>query len=314
MYSPVYGNPYLNATPIRTVRQFSPHFSDAYFSEQQLELDHNLRGGWNVAGTAYWLSVWNDGRSRNINAPLVAPGQTGSPTGPRPGPANTNILEAQPSGKLQGDIEFFSVSQQKLKQLSIFVGYVHLRLRGTTDNAITFTPQNSYSDAGEVAQRSTNPSHQLFGNATLHLPGKVDLSSEYHLHSGSPYNIVTGFDNNGDGDFNDRPAYALTGDPTATTTRYGLLTPTGAGGIFPRNAGRMPFNVYLDTNLSRTFTLTPHAAKDHVQTLAVNIRSANVLNHTNVQQVGNVLGSPLFDRPYQGDFGRRIELGARYNF
>lgn len=309
VYSPVYGNPYLNATPIRTVRQFSPHFSDAYFSEQQAELDHSLRGGWNLASTVYWLSVWNDGRTRNINAPL-----NGSPTGPRPGPANTNILEAQPSGKLQGDIEFFSVSQQKLKQLSIFVGYVHLRLRGTTDNNLTFTPQNSRSDAGEVAQRSMNPSHQLFGNATLHLPRKIDLSSQYQLHSGTPYNILTGFDNNGDGNFNDRPAYALPGDATAVATRYGLLTPTGTGGIFPRNAGRMPLNVYLDMNLSRTFTLTPHAAKDHVQTLAVNVRSANVLNHTNVQQVGGVLGSPLFDRAYQADFGRRIEIGARYSF
>ena len=309
VYSPVYGNPYLNATPIRTVRQFAPHFSDAYFAEQQAELDHSLRGGWNLASTFYWLSVWNDGRSRNINAPL-----NGQLTGPRPGPANTNILEAQPTGKFKGDIEFLSVSQQKLKQLSIFVGYVHLNLRGTTDNSLTFTPQNSYSDAGEVAHRTGQPSHQMFGNATLHLPRKVDLSSEYRLHSGSPYNLLTGFDNNGDGNFNDRPAYALPGDPTAIATRYGVLTPTGTGGILPRNAGRLPWNVYLDANLSRTFILTPHADKDHVQSLAVNVRSANVLNHTNVQQVGNVLGSPLFDQAYQGDFGRRIEVGARYSF
>ncbi len=313
VYAPVFGNPYLNATPIRTVRQFAPHFSDAYFAEQQAELDHSLRGGWNLASTFYWLSVWNDGRTRNINAPITSAG-TASPTGPRPGLANTNILEAQPSGKLHGDIEFLSVSQQKLKQLSIFVGYVHLNLRGTTDNSLTFTPQNSYSDAGEVAHRTGQPSHQMFGNATLHLPRKVDLSSEYRLHSGNPYNITTGFDNNGDGNFDDRPAYALAGDPTAIATRYGMLTPTGAGTVFPRNAGRLPWNVYLDTNLSRTFTLTPHAAKDRVQTLAVNVRSANVLNHNNVQQVGNVLGSPLFNQAYQGDFGRRVEIGARYSF
>jgi hypothetical protein len=34
----------------------------------------------------------------------------------------------------------------------------------------------------------------------------------------------------------------------------------------------------------------------------------------NVTQVGTVLGSPLFGRPYAADNGRRVELGARYSF
>ncbi len=84
--------------------------------------------------------------------------------------------------------------------------------------------------------------------------------------------------------------------------------------MFPRNEGRTPPRVNLDLNLSHTFTLTPHADKDRLQTLAVNVRSANVLNHTNVTQVGSVLGSPLFDRAYQADSGRRIEAGLRYSF
>ncbi len=308
VYAPVFGDPYANATPIRTVRQFSPHFSDAYFSEQQGEIDHSIHG-WNLAGTFYWLSVWNDDRTRNINAPL-----NGQPNGPRPGAANLNILEAQPSGKLKGEIEFVSAEQHTWKPLSFFVGYVRLSLHGTTDNNITFAPQSSYSDAGEVARRTNQPTHQVFGNATLHLPQKVDLSSEYHLHSGLPYNITTGFDNNGDGIFNDRPQYAVPGTANAVATPYGLLTASGGTGVLPRNLGTTASSAYIDMNLSRSFTLTPHAAKDRLQTLAVNVRSANVLNHVNVQQVGGVLGSPLFDRAYQADPGRRIEIGARYSF
>ncbi len=309
IYSPVFGNPYLNATPIRTIRTFAPGFGDAYFAEQQMEVDHSLRGGWNVQGTFYWLRVWNDGRTRNINAPL-----NGSPTGPRPGPANLNILQAQNSGSMKGDIEFVSVEQHTLKPLTIFLGYVRLDLRGTTDNNLFFTPQSSYTDAGEYGRRTNNSTHQMFGSTTLHLPRKVDLSTEYYLNSGRPYNITTGFDNNGDGDFNDRPTYARQGDPNAIATRYGLLIASGGTGVFPRNAGTTPWAVHLDANLSHTFILTPHAAKDRLQTLAVNLRSANVLNHTDVTQVGSVLGSPLFGLPYQADTGRRVEAGLRYSF
>ena len=48
--------------------------------------------------------------------------------------------------------------------------------------------------------------------------------------------------------------------------------------------------------------------------MVVNIRSTNVLNHMNVTQVGNVLGSPLFGVPYKADNGRRVEAGVRYTF
>ncbi len=309
IYSPVFGNPYLNATPIHTVRAFAAGFSDASFAEQQIEVDHTIHGGWNVQGTGYWLSVWNDGRTRNINAPL-----NGQPNGPRPGAANVNILQAQSSGKLKGDIEFVSVEQHTLKPVSLFFGYVHLGLRGTTDNNLFSTPQSSYTDAGEYARRTNQPTHQMFGNATVHLPRKIDLSTEYHVRSGLPYNIVTGFDNNGDGNFNDRPTYATPGMANAVPTRYGLLVASGGTGVFPRNAGSTHWAIHLDNNISHTFTLTPHADKERLQTLAVNIRSSNVLNHTNVQQVGNVLGSPLFGQPYQADNGRRIEGGLRYSF
>ena len=309
VYSPVYGSPFTGATPIRTVRTTAPHFSNVTFSEEQFEVDHSLAHGWNVQGTFYWIRGWNFARSANANAPM-----NGQPNGPRPGPANLNILQVQNSGSMKGDIEFVSVEQHSLKWMNIFVGYARVDLRDDADNDIFFTPQSSFTDAGEYARRTRSDQHQIFGSGTLHLPLKVDLSSDYYVGSGNPFNITTGFDNNGDGNFNDRPSYAKAGDPNAVNTRYGLLVASGGTGVLPRNTGSMPFRVYLDGNLSRSFTLTPHAAKDRLQTLAVNVRSANLLNHTNVRQVGGVLGSPQFGQAYQADSGRRIEAGLRYSF
>ncbi len=309
VYSPVYGDPFTGSAPVRTIRTTAPGFSGATFAEEQFEVDHSLPGGWDVQGTFYWIRGWNFARSPNVNSPL-----NGQPNGPRSGPANLNILQLQNSGSMKGDIEFVSVNQHKLKWFGIFVGYARVDLRDDANNDEFFAPQSAFTNAGEYARRTQQDQHQIFGSGNLHLPGKIDVDSNYYVGSGNPFNITTGFDNNGDGNFNDRPAYARAGDPNAVQTSYGLLTATGGTGALPRNTGTMPFRVYLDGNVSRSFILTPHAVKERLQTLAVNLRSANLLNHTNVRQAGGVLGSPLFGRAYQADSGRRVEVGVRYSF
>ncbi len=44
------------------------------------------------------------------------------------------------------------------------------------------------------------------------------------------------------------------------------------------------------------------------------LRSANLLNHTNVTTVGNVVGSPTFTQPLAAEAARRVEFGIRYTF
>ena len=309
IYSPVYGNPFAGATPIGTVRTKAPGFTAFTFSEEQFEVDRAMPHGWNLMGTVYWLRGWNQARAVNVNSPL-----NGQPNGPRPGPANMDILQSQNSGSMKGLIYFVSVEQHALKRFSIFLGYADVDLRDDGDGNTFFTPQQAGTDAGEFARRTFQDQYQMFGSSALHLPGKVDVSADYSMGSGKRFNVTTGFDNNGDGDFNDRPTYARPGDPNAVSTRYGLLVATGGTGVVPRNTGTMPFRINLDTNVSRSFTLTPHAAADSAKSLAMNVRAANVLNHTNVRQVGGVLGSPLFGVAYGADPGRRIEFGLRYGF
>jgi hypothetical protein len=77
----------------------------------------------------------------------------------------------------------------------------------------------------------------------------------------------------------------------------------------------MPALIHLDTNLSRTFELHSHGlAADRHQTITLNARSANLLNHTNVTTVGSVVGSPTFTQPLAAEAARRVEFGIRYTF
>ena len=135
--------------------------------------------------------------------------------------------------------------------------------------------------------------------------------------SGSPFDITTGCDDNGDAIFNDRPA--------------------GLG----RNSGQGPgrFNVDLRVGWSKNFgaprTTRPGEGMRVVRIggsgdggvpdtsgpgdptryrVSLYLQAFNVLSRTNPVAVGTVLGSPLFGQPILTEAGRRVELGATFAF
>jgi hypothetical protein len=310
IYNPVYNDPFANVTPIHSIREFSPRISTLTWGAGNIGGTRALPYGFNLSADYYYGRIWNDPRTLNINSPLNA-----IPTGPRPGPANLNVFQMQNSGQGRVNATFVGIEQHTLKHVQFFFGGVRVNLIDDTDDNQFASPQSSTSNVGEFAHRTGQSVWNIFGNSTFTLPQKIQLSNNFHGGGDAHYNITTGFDNNGDGIFNDRPQYATPGTPGAIATPYGLLVASGGtAGVFSRNKGVMPWTFYLDTNLQRAFKLTRNAKAEHPQTLTVNLRSANLLNHTNVTAVGGVLGSPLFGRPFAADNGRRVEAGLRYSF
>jgi hypothetical protein len=153
----------------------------------------------------------------------------------------------------------------------------------------------------------------FFASANLTLPFKIGLSSLLDFSSGQPYNITTGTDANGDGDFNDRPSYASAPGPGVYRTPFGRLTTNTVNGDVPRNLGTKPAQVHLDMNLSRVFAVNPRD-KDHPRTFTFNARTTNLLNHTNVTAVNTILSSGAVGQPIAAETARRVEFGARFTF
>jgi hypothetical protein len=331
IYSPVCGgaataafnaatcNPFTDATPIHSEREYAPHFGDLTWSAENIGGTRTLPQGWNLSFDYLIGRIWNYQRSENINSPL-----NDEPTGPRPGAPDLDVLQVQNSGQGRVNVVFGGVENHHYKRAQFFFGGVRVNLIDDTDDSEFFTPQSSKTNAGEYAHRTGQPEWNVFGNGTFTLPEKIVVSTDFQASGESHYNITTGYDNNGDGDFNDRPQYALPGtpscaaDPTASpcsyATQYGELVASGGTGVFPRNKGVMPWVIHLDANVERVFKLTRNAKANHPQALTVNVRSSNLLNHTNVTSVGGVLGSPEFGMPYAADNGRRVEAGVRYSF
>jgi hypothetical protein len=310
VYNSVYGSPATTGSSvIHAVRTLAPNYKSNQSLMAQVGADKNLPFGFTVSTNLIYIRGWHQERTLNVNSPV-----NGLPTGPRPGAPNLDVLQLQSSADTAGDIEFAGIGNQKFKIVQFFVGAVRVHILTDDDDNAFFTPQSSSTNAGEYAIESGNSLWQNFANVTVNLPKKVAVSSDYYGNGNSPFNITTGFDNNGDGDFNDRPQFALPGQSGAVATPYGNLVASGGSGVLARNRASLPWNFHVDGNIQRVFNLTRDAKADHQQTLTANIRSSNLLNHTDVTAEGGVLGSPLFLVPYAADNSRRIEGGLRYSF
>lgn len=319
VYSPSFSTP-LSPTPgsisVSTINQYPRHVFQFPAGAFQLGIEHELPHGWHPAVTFTYAEDWGIFRTRNINAPIVAssmgtaPDPTAALLAPRPITPNENIFQYENSGHLNGNLLNITLSKRGNKYFTLNMSYSLMHFKSDAPLQIA-PPQSSYSSHGE----SSRPDWQSNGGSlegTLNLPAKIQFSTQLAARTGRPYNITTGTDANGDGTFNDRPAYASAPGAGVYDSPFGLLTANTVNGDVPRNLGTMPSTWRLFANISRTFTLNPQD-KDHPRTFSLNARAANLLNHTNATAVGTVL-SPTLGEPLSAEAARRIELGMRFAF
>lgn len=286
-------------------------------------------------------------RSRNINAPLpgsfnpAIPGSGIFPFG------NVGPIYAFETGGVQ-TVNQWQVGLQNrfMRHVQFSANYTYARARGNIGGSTVF-PANSYDLTSEMGSQSFETRHRFAFNGTITIP-KINLILNPIIlaNSGRPFNITTGRDNNGDGLFTDRPAFAsattLPGD--LRSTRFGDfdINPLPGQEIIPRNFGRGPGFVSVNIRVSRQFKLGPmpeaaaapagagpqaqRRAPERPYTLTLSASIQNLLNHVNFAlPVGN-LSSPSFGESLSslsGGFGgtgsaaagnRRIQLSLRFAF
>jgi hypothetical protein len=327
IYSPNFQSPMTPAPgsiSVDTIWQLPSTVTQLPSLMAQTGLGHEFPHHWHLQANLDYGAAWDWMRQTNINAPTVASSIGAAPNpltallAPRPIAVNENIFRYEQLAYRRGGLVEFALEQNSYKRFNLSADYLHLDFRSDGgfrlgDLPGAANPQSAYSEKGESARWDSEMPNLFFASANLNLPFKIDLSSLLDFESGHPYNITTGTDANGDGDFNDRPSYASAPGPGVYSTPFGLLTTNTVNGDVPRNLGTMPAQLHLDTNLSREFALNPRD-KDHHRTLTLNVRSTNLLNHTNVTAVNTILSSSALGRPVAADTARRVELGARFTF
>jgi hypothetical protein len=306
--------PVLNAppvsVPVETVRQLGD-LSMPVSLQTQVGVEHAFPHGWKVQGNLYWTAGVHSIHSRNINAPIVTDTTANPLLAPRPLNEDINILQFESTGHIQGPVTFFGLEQSQYNHFTFFLGYLWFHFRTDADTPLVF-PQSSFSQSGEFVRPSWGAPQRVFVRGTVDLPWKFKSAIQFDAVAGAPFDVTTGRDNNGDGNFNDRPDFGNSAG--SVQTALGPLDPNAINGNLPRNFGTMPPTVLLHVRLSRSFSVGPNKPEQSGQTITFSVTGDNLTNHTNVTTVTGIVLSPLFGRPAATKPPRQIELGIRYAF
>jgi hypothetical protein len=221
-------------------------------------------------------------RSRDVNAPL--PG-----TFSRPNLEFGRIAQLESSSTATYHGLSIGFSQSIGERVSLFGNYTLSRALDDADAATDF-PADSYNLFSERGFAARDERHQFFAGALLVLPYGLETSPMVYFNSGRPYNITTGFDDNGDSVLNDRPVGAR------------------------RNSGRGPNFASVDLRLSRSFRFGRGGGDQLPFGIEIATEVSNLFNRVNLADFNGVQTSPFFGQANAAHPARQITLQLNLYF
>jgi hypothetical protein len=245
-------------------------------------------------------------RSRNINAPDLI-------TGERPRPDRGPMLQFESTG--QSDSRQLRVTLRRaLARVSLFGTYTLASSLSDTDGPYT-APADSRTLQGEYGRAGDDERHPLVLGSLVTVPHEWSFSSLLTLGSGHPFNITTGFDDDNDLLFADRPGVGLPGAPGVASTPLGYfdLDRDPLEPMILRNTGQGPSSLVLNIGLAKTVRLRSQSGASGPY-LIIAVSAENVTNQINFADFNGVVTSPLFGTANRALNPRRIELAARIGF
>jgi hypothetical protein len=142
-------------------------------------------------------------------------------------------------------------------KLSLFGYYTLNYANSDTGAGASSFPSSQNNISLDYGRSAFDIRHRVFFGGTIGLPYAFRLSPFMIASSGSPYNITTGQDLNGDSIFNDRPAFASPNSipSNVVTNRFGSfdLVPQPGEALVPVNELTGPGRFSLNVRLSKSF-------------------------------------------------------------
>jgi hypothetical protein len=299
----------LSATVAPTIYNIDPNLHAPYVMQASAGMDRQFG-----KSTTLSLSYVNSHGlrqllSRNINAPLPGTYNPADPaSGIRPLGPDQNVYQHGSEGIFKQNQLIVNLRTRTGARVSIYSYYVFNSAKADTAGADCF-PSNQYDIKVDYGRAGYDIRHRLFFGGSFSLPFQFQVSPFIMASSGVPFNIVVGQDLNGDGQFNDRPAFAtVLTRPSVIETRWGTFDtePMPGQRIIPINYGEGPAQFTANLRVGKTFgfgaespgtSATPPSSKigmDRRYSLSFNVSAQNVFNHVNLAQPVGTLGSPLF--------------------
>jgi Carboxypeptidase regulatory-like domain/TonB dependent receptor len=247
-------------------------------------------------------------RTVNINAPIGGTYNPVFPTsGVRPlGQSEGNILESQSNGRYRFDNLNVSVNGKLLK-IDFWGNYAFGKSLGL-DSGTSGSPFDAYDFSNEWGRTPYDVRHRFFGGASYSTKSGWNLNTFIVANTGSPFNITTGHDTNGDTFFTERPAFATDLNKSGViVTPYGALDPNPVPGekIIPRNFAQGPGSFVVTFGASRSIKFG-RAIPPKGPPPGANATVATTTTAAGAPANAKPPAKPLVQRPYQIVFGAYV--------
>jgi hypothetical protein len=281
---------------------------------------------WLIFQSSYqMLRGRNTMRARNVNAPV---------NGVRPNPLFGDITQFESTGRMESDRLQLSTQfrlQVRQQPMQLRFNYTLGQEKNFANGATSLPSDNSNPDV-DWGPASGDIRHRFQIQGQVPLGYGVRVNPNFQLNSGNPYNMTTGFDDNNDGAFNDRPdgvtRNSLRGDWNWTFNLSvnkrinlgGLRTPVtpgraqGAGVNFAQQGGG-GFGGQGGGGQGG-FGGRGNQGNNNNQRFSMELfaQAQNVLNHVRRTGYTGNLSSPFFGQPTSVGAPREVNVGLRFNF
>ncbi len=250
-------------------------------------------------------------RGRNLNAPIG---------GVRPNPelANDVALVPDASSSSQAVSLMYSLVRMDWKRAFVHVNYTWSRNRTDTTGAFAI-PANGDNLDTEWGPGPGDVPHRVGGLFSMQPIRNMTLGLNVRAASGSPYNVTTGRDDNGDGLFTDRPTGTSRNSARGEmqidlggrlSYAWGFGKPRQAAG----GAGGTAVMISVGGGGGGLAPGFGGGADDKRYRVEVYISGQNLLNRVNFSAYSFVLTSPFYGDPVAAAQPRRLQVGMRVGF
>jgi hypothetical protein len=250
-------------------------------------------------------------RGRNLNAPL--------PTGVRPYPDEGNVIQVESAGRSTLDrldlMLTYTVMKNMKPTVMLFATYSLGRQMNDTDGPFSL-PADGHRPDAEWSAAASDVRHNAVATLMAPLPKGVRVMAIGWCSSAAPYNMTTGYDDNGDTVSNDRPAGVGRNSARGASQWDVMARVSWAIGF-----GKARHEPGISEVIARARNggdgmgaLSSFDAQGHRYRLELYALVQNVFNHVNLIAFNGVATSTFFGRATAALPARRLEIGTRFDF
>jgi Carboxypeptidase regulatory-like domain len=238
-----------------TVYQLGPRMHAPYTVQSAVSVERQVTKSATVSATYLNSRGFDQFLTINANAPYP-----GTPCYPDCAIPTQNLYRYVSEANFKQNQLMLNTNIRVGTKAQVF-GYYSLNSAKSDTAGVSTFPSNSYDISDDFGRASFDVRNRLFLGGSIGFPYLFRLSPFMVVSSGTPFNINSPLDLNGDAQLNDRPGFvsrATCPQQTATGNLYctplGTFDITGAtGSLLPINYGTGPNHFVMNLRLTKTF-------------------------------------------------------------